>query len=85
MLKRQILLVEDNPDDEELTLIALRKSSIPSKVDVVRDSAPKLLISSLPGDYANRTLPHAPVPLTNKTKPDSCLKLSVNAIMLHLN
>jgi two-component system response regulator len=32
-----ILLVEDNPDDEELTLLALRESRVANRVDVVRD------------------------------------------------
>jgi len=34
-----ILLVEDNPDDEELTLRALRKGGITHRVEVVRDGA----------------------------------------------
>lgn len=37
MLDENILLVEDNPDDEALTLRALSKSSIPHTVDVVTD------------------------------------------------
>jgi two-component system response regulator len=37
-----ILLVEDNPDDEELTLRALRQNNIMNKVDVVRDGAEAL-------------------------------------------
>lgn len=57
MLKRQILLVEDNPDDEELTLIALSKSKIPSKVDVVRDGAEACDFLFARGNYATRTLP----------------------------
>ena len=34
-----ILLVEDNPDDEALTLRAMRKSGIAYAIDVVRDGA----------------------------------------------
>ena len=34
---RTILLVEDNPDDEALTLRAMRKNNILNKVTVVRD------------------------------------------------
>jgi len=34
-----ILLVEDNPDDEALTLRALRQNNIMNRVDVVRDGA----------------------------------------------
>jgi two-component system response regulator len=33
----QILLVEDNPDDEALTVRALKRSSIPNEIVVVRD------------------------------------------------
>jgi two-component system response regulator len=37
-----ILLVEDNPDDEELTLRALRKNNIMTTVDVAHDGAEAL-------------------------------------------
>ena len=37
--QRVILLVEDNPDDEVLTLRALRKSNIRNPIVVVRDGA----------------------------------------------
>jgi two-component system response regulator len=37
MADEEILLVEDNPDDEELTLRALRKSGIRHSVAVARD------------------------------------------------
>ncbi len=37
MNARTILLVEDNPDDEELTLRALSKNNIANKVTVARD------------------------------------------------
>ena len=39
MSDRRILLVEDNPDDEVLTLRALRKNNILNEVTVVRDGA----------------------------------------------
>lgn len=39
---RTILLVEDNPDDEALTLRALRRNNILSKVIVARDGAEAL-------------------------------------------
>lgn len=37
MLERYILLVEDDPDDEELTLLALRRQKVANPVRVVRD------------------------------------------------
>lgn len=40
--KRVILLVEDNPDDEALTLRALRKHNILNEVVVARDGAEAL-------------------------------------------
>jgi len=42
MTKRMILLVEDNPDDEELTLRALRTSNVLNEVVVARDGAQAL-------------------------------------------
>ena len=38
-MKGTIVLVEDNPDDEELTLRALRKNHIANEVIVLRDGA----------------------------------------------
>ena len=42
MTDRVILLVEDNRDDEELTLRALAKSNITNRVVVVRDGVEAL-------------------------------------------
>jgi two-component system response regulator len=42
MMERNILLVEDNPKDEALTLRALKRNNILNKVDVVRDGAEAL-------------------------------------------
>jgi CheY-like chemotaxis protein len=53
MLK-PILLVEDNPNDLELTLIALSKSQLANQVIVVRDGAEALDYLHRRGDYAER-------------------------------
>ena len=50
--ERTILLVEDNPDDEELTLRALRKNNIANQVVVAHDGVEAL-------DYLHGTGPHA--------------------------
>ena len=42
MKKKYILLVEDNPDDEELTLMALQHSNIANEVVVVHDGVEAL-------------------------------------------
>ena len=42
MQEKIILLVEDNPKDEALTLRALRKSNIGNRVDVARDGVEAL-------------------------------------------
>jgi two-component system response regulator len=49
-----ILLVEDNPDDEELTLRALAKSGISNKVIVCRDGADALNYIFGRGNYQGR-------------------------------
>jgi two-component system, response regulator len=52
-----ILLVEDNPDDEALTLRALEKNNIGSKAYVVRDGVEALDFLFCTGRYADRD-PH---------------------------
>ena len=47
-----ILLVEDNPDDEALTLRAFRKSNVANKVLVVRDGVEALEYLFREGRYA---------------------------------
>ncbi len=50
----EILLVEDNPQDVELTLRALKKSNLANKVSVVRDGAEALDFVFATGPYADR-------------------------------
>ena len=52
--KSLILLVEDNPKDLELTLIALGKSNLANEVIVARDGAEALDYLQCTGDHANR-------------------------------
>ena len=49
-----ILLVEDSPRDEELTLRALKKSNVRNEVVVVRDGAEALDYLFATGGYAQR-------------------------------
>lgn len=42
MREKYLLLVEDNPDDEELTIVALQENNIGNPVVVVRDGAEAL-------------------------------------------
>lgn len=55
MTDRRILLVEDNPDDEALTLRALKKHNIMNEVTVARDGAEALTM--LLGDHGDRARP----------------------------
>jgi two-component system, response regulator len=56
----EILLVEDNPNDVELTLRALRKQNLDSKVFVVRDGAEALDFIFAAGNYAARKIETRP-------------------------
>lgn len=48
-----ILLVEDNPDDVELTLYALKKNNIVNTVEVVRDGQEAMDYLFYTGKYSN--------------------------------
>ncbi len=51
---KNILLVEDNPQDEMLTLRALRKANVANTVDVVRDGQQALDYLFCEGEFAGR-------------------------------
>ncbi len=54
MTSKAILLVEDNPDDEELTLRALGRSRIANQIDVARDGLEALDYLFSRGRFATR-------------------------------
>jgi len=60
MNKKIILLVEDNPDDVDLTLRAFRKSLIANEVVVARDGAEALDYLAATGMHAGRNVDELP-------------------------
>lgn len=56
----EILLVEDNPNDVELTLHAFRKHNLANHIEVVRDGAEALEFIFAPGAYAGRNMRNGP-------------------------
>ena len=56
----EILLVEDNPNDVELTLRALQKQNLSNKVFVVKDGAEALDFMFASGPYAHRKVDKRP-------------------------
>ncbi|MGH7569269.1 MAG: response regulator [Gemmatimonadales bacterium] len=56
----EILLVEDNPNDAELTLRALARNRVTNQVFVVRDGAEALDFLFARGQYAQRDIEHQP-------------------------
>ncbi len=56
MAQKMILLVEDNPDDEALTLRALNKNRVANNIVVVRDGVEALDYLFGSGSYAGRDL-----------------------------
>ena len=61
MLNKTIMLVEDNPDDEALTLRALRKNNIQNEVVVAHDGVEALDYFFGTGIYATRDTRIKPV------------------------
>ncbi|HEV8431159.1 MAG TPA: response regulator [Pyrinomonadaceae bacterium] len=60
MRSRTILLVEDNADDEALTLRALKKSNVLNEVTVARDGVEALDYLFATGDFAGRDVNETP-------------------------
>jgi two-component system, response regulator len=60
MSDKVILLVEDNPDDEELTLRALKKNNIQNEVIIARDGVEALDYLFGTGRYAGRDVTQVP-------------------------
>lgn len=56
----EILLVEDNPNDVELTIRALQKQNLASKVFVVKDGAEALDFIFATGAFAARKIENRP-------------------------
>lgn len=60
MYDKTILLVEDNPDDEALTIRAFRKNTVSSKVVVAHDGAEAIDYLFGRGAYAGRNVSELP-------------------------
>jgi len=60
MNEKAILLEEDSPQDEMLTLRALRKANLANQVDVARDGQQALDFLFREGEYADRIGPDLP-------------------------
>ncbi|HEX9455573.1 MAG TPA: response regulator [Candidatus Binatia bacterium] len=56
----EILLVEDNPNDVELTLHALKRHNLANRVEVLRDGAEALEYIFCTGAYAARAIEAPP-------------------------
>ena len=60
MADKTILLVEDNPDDVELTLRVLKQNNITNQVKIVNDGAEALDYLFAQGDYSDRDISDLP-------------------------
>lgn len=56
----EILLVEDNPDDMDMTLRALRKANLANRIEVARDGAEALDFIFCEGSHAGRNIQQVP-------------------------
>ncbi|MDA7816643.1 response regulator [Sulfurimonas sp.] len=60
MNNKIILLVEDNADDEALTIRALKKNNLANKIDIVRDGAEAIDYIFCKGEYSSRDINDKP-------------------------
>jgi two-component system response regulator len=60
MFEKTILLIEDNADDEELTLRALRKNNVTNKLVVARNGVEALDFLFATGTYVGRNVAELP-------------------------
>ena len=60
MTEKSILLVEDNPDDEALTMRALKQSKLANEIVITRDGNEALEFLFATGKYAGRDVSHTP-------------------------
>jgi two-component system response regulator len=56
----EILLIEDNPNDVELTLDALKQNNLANHIQVLRDGAEAIDFIFCEGAYSNRKISHQP-------------------------
>jgi two-component system response regulator len=59
-MNKKILLVEDNKDDEELTMRALKKAALPNDIVVTRDGSEAIDFLFGMGQYAGRDVKDTP-------------------------
>ena len=60
MREKMILLVEDNPDDEALTMRALKQSKLANEIVITRDGNEALEFLFATGRYEGRDVSHTP-------------------------
>ncbi|HEV8095191.1 MAG TPA: response regulator [Burkholderiales bacterium] len=60
MAEKMVLLVEDNPDDEALTMRALKQSKLANEIVITRDGNEALEFMFGTGKYEGRDVSHTP-------------------------
>ena len=60
MAEKMVLLVEDNPDDEALTMRALKQSKLANEIVITRDGNEALEFLFGTGKYEGRDVSHTP-------------------------